>query len=92
MYPEFISRNNKESMLQYRDIYKKIRTIMSINSVTKQREGGQWAVFYTSPQSFIITFSYSLANNFGDFSEFLLVDSLNKCSIVSRTIYNLQER
>ena len=25
------------------------------------REGGQWAVYDTSPQSFIITFSYSLA-------------------------------
>ena len=25
-----------------------------------QRERGQWAVYYTSPQSFIVMFSYSL--------------------------------
>ena len=28
---------------------------------TKQDGKGQWAIFYTSPQSFIITFSFSLA-------------------------------
>ena len=30
-------------------------------SCLAERERGQWAVYYTSPQSFIITFSYSLA-------------------------------
>ena len=29
--------------------------------VFKIREGGDWAVYYTGPQSFLITFSYSLA-------------------------------
>ena len=28
--------------------------------VQTQRERGQWAVYYTGPQSFMITFSYSL--------------------------------
>ena len=30
----------------------------------RQRERGQWAVYYTSPQSFTITFSYSLDKQF----------------------------
>ena len=28
---------------------------------TREREGGEWAVYYTSPQSFIVTFSHSMA-------------------------------
>ena len=32
-----------------------------------QRAMGQFAVYYTSPQSFMIPFSYSLAKNFRDF-------------------------
>ena len=31
---------------------------------------GHWAVYYTSPQSFIITFFICWLNNFGDLSEF----------------------
>ena len=34
---------------------------------SRQRERGQCVVNNISPQSFIITFSYSLANNFEDF-------------------------
>ena len=30
-------------------------------SIRNQGERGHWAVYYTSPQSFIITFSYLLA-------------------------------
>ena len=32
-----------------------------IYSIQIQRKRGQWAVYYTSPQSFIITLSYLLA-------------------------------
>ena len=32
-----------------------------------QGERGNWAVYYTSPQSFKLTFSYRWLNNFGDF-------------------------
>ena len=35
-----------------------------------EKEIGQWAVYYTSPQSFIKRFLISWINNFGDFSEF----------------------
>ena len=34
---------------------------------TIKRERGQWAVYYTSPQSFKDTFSYSLAQHVLDF-------------------------
>ena len=37
---------------------------------------GQWAVYYTSPQSFMITFCYSILNNFGDFYWIWLVGLL----------------
>ena len=42
--------------------YQKKGTYISnaFNGAVKQKEGGQWAVYYTSPQSFIITFSYLL--------------------------------
>ena len=43
------------------------------NSIEKSRERGHWAVYYTSPQSFLIRWF----NNFKDFNEFLLVDSLS---------------
>ena len=34
-------------------------------------EGGQWAVYFNSPQSFKIKFSYSLAKQlYGTFTEF----------------------
>ena len=35
-----------------------------------QEGRGHWAVYYTSPQSFIITIYIRWINNFGDFSEF----------------------
>ena len=35
--------------------------------VVLQGGRGHGTVFYTSPQSFMITFSYSLAYKFGDF-------------------------
>ena len=41
---------------------------------------GQWAVYYTSPQSSIIKFSISLLNNFWDFSG-ILISWFNKLSI-----------
>ena len=41
-----------------------------IDFINYQREMGQWAVYYTSPQSFIIRFLICWLNNFGDFSEF----------------------
>ena len=38
-----------------------IKTLMKLKIYCIQRKRGQWAVYYTSPQSFIITFSYLLA-------------------------------
>ena len=40
-----------------------------VSDFIKERER-QWAVYYTSPQSFIITFLICWLNNFGDISEF----------------------
>ena len=37
------------------------------NCMVTQGGSGHWAVYSTSPQSFIITFFNSLANNFGDY-------------------------
>ena len=49
-----------------------IELYLLIYSVWKsQRNRGKSAVFYTSPQSFLITFSYWL-NNFRDFSKILI--------------------
>ena len=42
-----------------------------MRSVWKQGGRGYWAAYYTSPQSFMIRFSY-LFNNFGDFFWFLI--------------------
>ena len=44
-------------------------------SYYQQGGRGHWAVHNTSPQSFITTFSYSLANNLGYF--YFLFDSAN---------------
>ena len=38
---------------------------------------GHWAVYYTSPQSFIITLLISWLNNFGEFIDFWLVGSIS---------------
>ena len=43
---------------------------LSYEADFSQRDWGQWAVYDTSPQSIIITFSYSLINCFGDYTEF----------------------
>ena len=51
---------------------------------TKYTERERETVYYTSPQSLIITFFY--LNNFGDFCEFLLVDSLS-CIVFKRFIH-----
>ena len=45
--------------------------------VVRQGKMRQWVVYYTSPPSFIITFHNRWPNNFWDFSEFWLVDSLS---------------
>ena len=37
------------------------------------RERGQWAVYYTSPQSFFLLAFINWLNNFGDFGEFNLI-------------------
>ena len=34
---------------------------IKVNTFYTERERGQWAVYFTSPQSFTITFSYSFA-------------------------------
>ena len=39
--------------------------------------GGQWSVYYTSSQNFIITFFISWLKNFGNFNEFWFVDSIS---------------
>ena len=36
-------------------------------TINKEREIGQWAVYYTSPQSFLKCFLIHWLNNFGDF-------------------------
>ncbi len=43
----------------------------------RKRARGQCFVYYTSPQSLIITFVFCWLNNFGDFSEFRLFESLS---------------
>ena len=46
----------------------------------REREGGQWAVYYTSPQSILTTFSYSLAKNFG-YLYWILIGWIIKMSV-----------
>ena len=53
---------------------------------------GHWAVYYTSPQSFIITFSYSLAYQpWGLLCNFEWMVLLVECPKVSTTNCNLQK-
>ena len=52
---------------------------------------GLWAVYYTSPQSLIITFSYSLAKQpWGFLLNFDWSVHLDECPNVSTTNNNLQ--
>ena len=46
-------------------------------SPEREKERGQWAVCFTSPQSYIITFLIRWLKNVGDFREHLLVESLS---------------
>ena len=55
-----------------------------------QREGGQWAISYTSPQSIITTFSYSLAKAYQTFIRFDWFVHLGKCPNFSTTNFNSQ--
>ena len=47
--------------------------ITKLRCSLSQRERGQWDVYYSSPKSFILKFSYSL----GTFIEFCLVGMLS---------------
>ena len=38
-----------------------VASILQNLSKYRERERGKWAVYYTNPQSFTVTFSYSLA-------------------------------
>ena len=51
--------------IDYGSLNKNIQTHILNRSHKKktEREGGQWAVNYTSPKSFLIAFSYSLARH-----------------------------
>ena len=53
---------------------------------------GQWAVYYTSPQSFILTFSYSLPlQNLGLLLHFDWLIHQGLCPNVSTTNCSLQK-
>ena len=53
---------------------------------------GQWAVYYTGPQSFMITFSYSLALQlWGLLLKFDWLVHQVECPNVSTTNYKLQK-
>ena len=41
---------------------------IKVNTFYTERERGQWAVYFTSPQSFTITFFIRLLINFEDFN------------------------
>ena len=38
----------------------RLRKVLQVCSFTSERERGQWTYYNTSPQSIILTFSYSL--------------------------------
>ena len=65
---QLISNRNTEKCSNFQVYHEKmilIRTdterLRASHRVLTQGGRGQWAVYYTSPQIFIITFSYSLA-------------------------------
>ena len=56
-----MSLGSKEREVNCRANINQMNRIVSNNvRIISHRERGQWAVYYTLPQSFIITFSYSL--------------------------------
>ena len=51
----------------------KYQVSYTFNIIDSERERGQMAVYNTSPQSFIIEFLICWLNNFGEFSELVIV-------------------
>ena len=51
--------------------------VIDLLTILIQVGKGSWVDYYTSHQSFIMTFLIRWPNNFGDFIEFLLVGSLS---------------
>ena len=68
------------------------QTIPGINTSTIQGGRGHWVVYYTSPQSLIISFSYSLAQQrWGLLLNFDWLPLYVQCPNVLTTNCNLQK-
>ena len=63
-----------------------LHNMVPLTRITQaERERGHWVIYYTSPQSFIITFSYSFAEQHSKFQLILIGRFIN----VSTTNFNV---